>query len=314
MQGLADAVLVARARTRVALDVVGAHEHRARGVRGEHHLARRAGRVVGRREVPEPRVVDRAQDRVRGVAARGKHHAPLRADRDLFAVLGCEHSEHAPLLGAFADDVAHLGVEEELDAELIGLRLEHADVARALRLGREVGARIERAVDLDHLRLELHAEGLEPVQGGQAVFAERLHEDGVGAVVACGERLLHVQRHAVLDALPALAVRVRAVVVARAEKCVAAHKAQFFSDDDLRARLRCRNRGSQARSARADHHDIGRVVPFRRFFAGVGRSGGSLGRSERRGSGLQKVSAIECDGHGLLLKTLLKQQHPRALS
>ena len=278
-----------------ALDVVHTAGFRADVDHVHEHFARGAG-LIRRAEFFETRVVNAAHLGVGGETARAGNDALRRTDVEFLAADFDFHARHAAFERMFAVNAENLGVRAQIHADALGFGREHLDVGLAARTERIAAARIDAAVDLIDVVLELDAALLEPGHRLGRAFRQNPDEFGVGPEVARRKRLFGVKFRRILDAGLFVVFLDRSVEAAARDDRVAAGEAHLFEKQRLRARFLGDDGGGETGTARTDDDHVEGFIPFGGSLAEVRclRGAGKAGRNRRGGTRKQMTTG---NGH-----------------
>ena len=158
----------------------------------------------------------------------------------------------------------NLGVRAQIHAHALGFRNEHLDVGLAARTDRIAATRIDAAVNLVDVVLELDAALLEPGHRLGCALRQNPDEFGIGPEVARRQRLFGMEFGRILDARLFVIFLDRSVESSARDDRVAAGEAHFFEKQRLRARFLRDDGGGQTGTARADDDHVECFIPFGR--------------------------------------------------
>ena len=254
-----------RIAQRQELDVAHLHEVGLQRLQHLHAVAGGAFMVGGQDGLVQgapDRVIRHAQADILGEAAGRDDHA-LGIDGDGVAGLaGADDAAgravviHQDLLGLGVEHQAH-GVL--MRVQVLGVGVKETGACRHRRLP---GARPQTAGNSEDLVLAepLHAQLLGPLNRVIGIGDQGHDQLRIALIVAALEGLGVVPEHGIVLLDGELAAVVHSVHRAAGQDGVAANLGHLFDNDDVRAVLLSRDRGSQARAARADDDDVGRQL------------------------------------------------------
>lgn len=183
---------------------------------------------------------------------------------------------------------------------------EHLDVGLAARTDRIAATRINAAVNLVDVVLELDAALLEPGHRLGCALRQNPDEFGIGPEVARRQRLFGMEFGRILDARLFVIFLDRCVESSARDDRVAAGEAHFFEKQRLRARFLRDDGGGQTGTARADDDHVEGFIPFGRSLAEVRCLSGTGKAGRNRCSGTRKQMTT---GNGHDVSPFLHTEH-----
>ena len=246
-----------RVADRVGLDVAHVDEF-GTGLFGDVEGFTRGTRSVGRHEAfVDLRVVLLDHFLVRAEAARGENHAALGVERVFGTVhRGLDARDAAVLV---KDEVRHLHVRDDGDAEFVGLGLELRDEFRAGVADRNQGALAAVSAEEEEVVVfKADAEVVAaPESGVESLMRHHVDDLHVALAVTALERVLSVEfGRVVVDAELGLDPVLRGVHFSAGDEGVAADGGHLFKQNDVRAGVLGFDGGRETGTARADHDDV----------------------------------------------------------